>query len=42
MMKSMKYVPGGLDTMEKMMPAMFPMMAPGILGLGITRQSSRA
>ena len=24
MMKSMKYVPGGLDLMEKMMPAMFP------------------
>ncbi|NTU88935.1 MAG: FAD-binding oxidoreductase [Actinobacteria bacterium] len=32
MMKAMKHVPGGLALMEKMMPALFPMMAPGILG----------
>ena len=32
MMMAMKHVPGGLAMMEKMMPAMFPMMAPGILG----------
>jgi len=32
MMLSMKYVPGGLAMMSKMMPLMFPMMAPGILG----------
>ena len=31
MMLAMKHVPGGLSMMEKMMPAMFPMMAPGIL-----------
>jgi len=31
MMLAMKAVPGGLSMMEKMMPAMFPMMAPGIL-----------
>jgi Fe-S oxidoreductase/FAD/FMN-containing dehydrogenase len=31
MMKSMKYVPGGLDLMEKMMPAMFPMLMPAIM-----------
>jgi hypothetical protein len=30
-MKSMKYVPGGLDLMEKMMPAMFPMLMPSIM-----------
>ncbi|MBI5232239.1 MAG: FAD-binding oxidoreductase [Coriobacteriales bacterium] len=32
MMMSMKHVPGGLAMMEKMMPLMFPAMAPGILG----------
>lgn len=32
MMKSMKYVPGGMTLMGKMMPALFPMLAPGILG----------
>ena len=32
MMLSMKHVPGGLAMMEKMMPLMFPAMAPGILG----------
>ncbi|NLG10912.1 MAG: FAD-binding oxidoreductase [Coriobacteriaceae bacterium] len=32
MMKAMKNVPGGLAMMEKMMPALFPKMAPGILG----------
>ncbi len=32
MMLSMKHVPGGLVMMEKMMPLMFPAMAPGILG----------
>jgi len=32
MMRAMKHVPGGLSMMEKMMPALFPMMAPGILG----------
>ncbi len=32
MMRAMKHVPGGLSLMEKMMPALFPMMAPGILG----------
>ncbi len=31
MMMGMKHVPGGLSMMEKMMPAMFPMMAPAIL-----------
>ncbi|MDO8914537.1 MAG: FAD-binding and (Fe-S)-binding domain-containing protein [Coriobacteriia bacterium] len=31
MMKSMKYVPGGLTLMGKMMPMLFPMLAPGIL-----------
>ena len=31
MMLSMKHVPGGLAMMEKMMPLMFPSMAPGIL-----------
>ncbi|MDA3937063.1 MAG: FAD-binding and (Fe-S)-binding domain-containing protein [Actinomycetota bacterium] len=31
MMKSMKYVPGGLSMMEKMMPMMFPMMIDGIM-----------
>jgi len=32
MMRGMKHVPGGLSMMEKMMPTMFPMMAPAILG----------
>jgi len=32
MMMAMKHVPGGLTLMEKMMPSLFPMMAPGILG----------
>ncbi|NTU72000.1 MAG: FAD-binding oxidoreductase [Coriobacteriia bacterium] len=32
MMLSMKHVPGGLAMMSKMMPLMFPAMAPGILG----------
>jgi len=32
MMLGMKHVPGGLAMMEKMMPALFPMLAPGILG----------
>ncbi|NTW28536.1 MAG: FAD-binding oxidoreductase [Coriobacteriia bacterium] len=32
MMLAMKHVPGGLSLMEKMMPALFPMLAPGILG----------
>jgi len=32
MMLAMKHVPGGLTLMEKMMPSLFPMMAPGILG----------
>ena len=32
MMRAMKHVPGGLALMEKMMPAMFPYLAPGILG----------
>jgi Fe-S oxidoreductase len=32
MMKSMKYVPGGLALMGKVMPLMFPYLAPGILG----------
>jgi hypothetical protein len=32
MMLSMKHVPGGLSMMEKVMPTMFPMMAPDILG----------
>ena len=31
MMLAMKHVPGGLTMMEKVMPSMFPMMAPGIL-----------
>ena len=31
MMKSMKYIPGGLAMMEKMMPAMFPMLIDGIM-----------
>lgn len=31
MMKSMKYVPGGLSMMETMMPAMFPMLMPSIM-----------
>ena len=31
MMKSMKYVPGGLVMMEKMMPAMFPLLIGGIM-----------
>jgi hypothetical protein len=31
MMRGMAKVPGGLAVMEKMMPALFPMMAPGIL-----------
>lgn len=31
MMKSMKYVPGGLAMMEKMMPAMFPLLIDGIM-----------
>ncbi len=32
MMLAMKHVPGGLAMMEKVMPAMFPYLAPGILG----------
>ncbi len=32
MMRGMKHVPGGLDLMEKLMPTMFPYLAPGILG----------
>ncbi|MDZ4063277.1 MAG: heterodisulfide reductase-related iron-sulfur binding cluster, partial [Coriobacteriia bacterium] len=32
MMRGMKRVPGGLAVMEKMMPLIFPAMAPGILG----------
>ncbi len=32
MMAAMRRVPGGLAMMEKMMPLMFPAMAPGILG----------
>ena len=32
MMRGMKHVPGGLAMMEKMMPLMFPKLAPGILG----------
>ncbi|HEY3317829.1 MAG TPA: FAD-binding and (Fe-S)-binding domain-containing protein [Coriobacteriia bacterium] len=32
MMRAMKHVPGGLAMLGKMMPLMFPMMAPGILG----------
>ena len=32
MMRAMKHVPGGLGMMEKMMPTLFPMMAPAILG----------
>ncbi len=32
MMRGMKHVPGGLTLMEKMMPLMFPYLAPGILG----------
>lgn len=32
MVKAMKNVPGGLAMAEKMMPALFPVMAPGILG----------
>lgn len=32
MMRGMKHVPGGLAMMDKMMPLMFPAMAPGILG----------
>jgi Fe-S oxidoreductase/FAD/FMN-containing dehydrogenase len=31
MMKSMRYVPGGMALMGKMMPLLFPMLAPGIL-----------
>ena len=31
MMRGMKHVPGGLSMMEKMMPLMFPYLAPGIL-----------
>ncbi len=31
MMRSMKYVPGGLAMMEKMMPAMFPLLIDGIM-----------
>lgn len=31
MMLAMRHVPGGLSLMEKMMPAMFPMLAPSIL-----------
>ena len=31
LMKSMKYVPGGLALMGAMMPAIFPVLAPGIL-----------
>jgi hypothetical protein len=32
MMKSMKYVPGGLNLMGSMMPLLFPILAPGVLG----------
>lgn len=32
MMLSMKHVPGGLALMERVMPLMFPALAPGILG----------
>ncbi|MBK5211618.1 MAG: FAD-binding oxidoreductase [Coriobacteriia bacterium] len=32
MMMGMRHVPGGLDLMEKMMPALFPLLAPSILG----------
>lgn len=32
MMRAMRHVPGGLALMEKMMPALFPYLAPGILG----------
>jgi Fe-S oxidoreductase len=32
MMKSMRYVPGGLNLMGSMMPLLFPMLAPGVLG----------
>lgn len=32
MMLAMRHVPGGLDLMEKMMPTLFPLLAPGILG----------
>ncbi len=32
MMLGMRHVPGGLAMLEKMMPAMFPSMGPGILG----------
>ena len=31
MMRGMKHVPGGLTAMEKVMPLMFPYLAPGIL-----------
>lgn len=31
MMKAMKYVPGGLDLMERVMPVMFPMLVGGIM-----------
>ncbi len=32
MMRGMKHVPGGLALMEKVMPLVFPYLAPGILG----------
>ena len=32
MMRGMKHVPGGLSLMEKVMPLVFPYLAPGILG----------
>lgn len=31
MMKAMKYIPGGLSLMSKMMPVMMPMLVPGIM-----------
>jgi hypothetical protein len=31
MMNAMKYIPGGLALMEKMMPLMMPMLVPGIM-----------
>lgn len=31
MMKAMKYIPGGLALMSKMMPVMMPMLVPGIM-----------
>lgn len=31
MMKTMKYIPGGLSLMAKMMPTMMPMLVPGVM-----------